>query len=237
MIFWVKSVKTKLIQRNLCSKCCYWQRHCGKGQRFKKGTNQHPIKTNQDPNSTNQCTPLPLTWRTAPVEMHQCFYWNAPICRHCNAPVPALKCTNACVEMHQCLRWDAPMPALKCTNALRWNAPMPALRCTDACVKMHQCLRWNAPMPALRCTNALVEMKHCPLLKWNTCWIYIEERHGLWSERRRKSREKTGKIWILSEVSHSRAPAYPLLVVHGHGICVLFGLFPQHFLHGEPFFW
>ena len=57
------------------------------------------------------------------------------------------------------------------------------------------------------------------------------------SERRRKNRDKTGKICRLFEVSHSRAPEYPLLVVHGHGICVLFGLFPQHFLHGEPFFW
>ena len=37
-----------------------------------------------------------------------------------------------------------------------------------------------------------------------------------------RCREKTGKFWRLSEVSHSRAPAYPLLVVHGHGIYVFF---------------
>ena len=201
-----------------------------------------------DQSTPNQNEPRPQfnePMHPITIDLKNCTRWNAPVLLLKCANMSSLQCTSACVEMHQCLRWNAPMPALRCTDAcvkmhqcLALKCTMPAPRCTDACVKMHQCLRWNAPMPALRCTNALVEMKHFPLLKWNTCWIYIiEERHGLWSERRRKSREKTGKIWILSEVSHSRAPAYPLLVVHGHGICVLFGLFPQHFLHGEPFFW
>ena len=141
------------------------------------------------------------------IDAKNCTRWHAPVLLLKCTNMSSLECTNAPIDMHQCLHLDAPMPAL---------------RCTDACVKMHQCLRWDAPIP---------------LLKWNTCWIYFEERHGLWSERRRKSKEKTGKIWRLSEVSHSRAPAYPLLVVHGHGIYVFFGLFPQHLLHGEPFFW
>ena len=135
MIFWVKSVKTKLIQRNLCSKCCYWQCHCGKGQRLKKGTNMDQSTPNQNEPRPQFNEPMhPIT-----VDLKNCARWNALVLLLKCANTSSLQCTSACVEMHQCLRW---------------NAPMPALRCTDACVKMHQCL-------ALKCTNACAEMHRC----------------------------------------------------------------------------
>ena len=88
---------------------------------------------------------------------------------------------------------------------------------------MHQCPCGNETLPP-------VEMEHMLnyiLRKGTDC----EANEG------EKVEKKQGKFGYCLKYSHSRAPAYPLLVVRGHGICVLFGLFPQHFLHGEPFFW
>ena len=144
--------------------------------------------------------------------------------------LPPLKCTNACIEMHQCPHWNAPMPALKCTNAfiemherLRWNARMPALKCRNACVEMHQapidmhqCLRWDAP------------------LKWNTCWIYILKKFtDCEANEGEKVRKKQGTF---GDCLKYRIPGCPWLSM-GMAFMFFLGLFPQHLLHGEPFVW
>ena len=105
---------------------------------------------NKDQSAPNQNEPRPQfnePMHPITIDPKNCARWNARVLLLKCTNMSALKCTNACVEMHQCLRWHALMPALKCTNA---------------CVEMHQCLRWDAPMPLWKWNAAPVEMEEYP---------------------------------------------------------------------------